>query len=986
MRWSWKLFFFGVFLIIWAAPGYDRLPPERIIHLDERREGTFRPRDPIRRAPPRGPAHRWAFNGQAGQQITIIAESYEFDTYLLLIDPRGEQIAWSDDSDGLFNARIRATLPAAGRYRVIVCGVNADQYGTYWLSLEEGDREADWSEEAVSTYYRRGIEWAERRKSRRALSWVNLAVGRYFRERRQWERAEQHYAQSLTAAREADFLYGQWAVALERGTLLTQRMRYDQAVGELQRALELGRKLRAADQAEALVSVQLGDLYYYMDREELAEIYYQNIAELVEQTGFPSTSSARLYISLFNFVRLQDKERAIKYARKAYALRGGVDPLFKFQAIFTLADAYSLSGRSEEGLRLATEARHLAHRLGCTGEETFMLIWMSMEYYRLNRIEQMISRAREAVELTGPDNEDPEPRRVALQLQADGEMLRGNYEGALQLCLEALRTTERAWVREPVEELQWNYLAQSKAICTQIIMNLYALNLRHPNREYARQAFDFAERSRSRSLLQQLRIEQEYPDASKKASWLDRDQRLLEKISALERELVLLRAGGQADHATLDRLEERRARLVGERMRLQAEIRQTMTNTYHAAQLSPLTAEQVQKEFLAAHPNTAILFYQLGIQESFLIVLTRENAGLFKLPDWTTIGETVAEWRAYIRLQLKPAGRTATALRDYARIAHRLYEMLVRPAARIIRSRDLIIVPDRALYQLAFEGLIVSQPERIEDLGQLHYLVEDHSVTYAPSISALAEIERRQQRRVAKATKKLLLLGDAVFNERDPRMVQKRPVKPDQDETRTMAYGARLRAGLHRLPATRNEILSIARLAESYQWSPDVWLGFEASERNLKTKDLSVYGLVHLATHAIADPVVGDFSGIILSVSEGHSDDDGLLTAAEVSHLRLGADLVVLSGCATGDGQVTKAEGVVGLSRAFLIAGARRVCASLWKVEDDATRQLMILLYRHLLTRGQSLAHALQQAKIKFLRRGRLPFFWAPFVLIGAPD
>ncbi|RMG55364.1 MAG: hypothetical protein D6723_02865, partial [Acidobacteria bacterium] len=173
MRWSWKLFSFGLFLVIWAAPGYDRFPSERMIHLGERHESTFRPGDPIRRVPPRGPAHRWAFDGRPGQQITITAGSYEFDAYLLLIDPRGEQIAWSDDSDGFFNARVRATLPAAGRYTVIVCGVNADQYGTYWLSLEEGDHEADWSGEAASIYYRRGIEWAERRKSRRALSWVN---------------------------------------------------------------------------------------------------------------------------------------------------------------------------------------------------------------------------------------------------------------------------------------------------------------------------------------------------------------------------------------------------------------------------------------------------------------------------------------------------------------------------------------------------------------------------------------------------------------------------------------------------------------------------------------------------------------------------------------------------------------------------------------------------------------------------------------------
>jgi CHAT domain-containing protein len=626
-------------------------------------------------------------------------------------------------------------------------------------------------------------------------------------------------------------------------------------------------------------------------------------------------------------------------------------------------------------------ARQLAHHLRCREEEISILNRMSTEYFSLDRIEDMIRMAREAADLTSPDDEDTHPRRIALQLQADGEMKRGNYEAALPICLSALQTIETAWIRESVEEQQQVLLAQSKSICTQIIRNLNALNTRHPSSEYARQAFDFAERSRSRALLDQLAASTNGTRPVIDAAYLEQERDLLGQISAVGRQIALVRAGVNMDPAQLDQLEKDRSRLVGQRMQLEAKVRRYGA---YATRLSPLTAEQVQNEFLPAHPNAAILFYQLGIQESFLIVLDRDSAHLFKLPNWKIIGEAVAEWRAQVREQLDIGKDTAPAATAYGRVAHQLYTMLVEPAARVVQGRDLIIVADRALYHLAFEGLVTSSPELAKNFNQLRYLVEDHAVTYAPSISVLAEIERRQER-TRQDEKRLLLAGDAVFNDRDPRATQNEMSQEPQEVEIARLDTTRLRSGLHRLPATRDEVLGIARLAQGYQWSPRVWLGFDASERNLKADDLASYSVLHFATHATADPVEGDFSGIILSLSKDPKSDDGLLTAAEVSRLHLKADLVVLSGCTTGGGQTTKAEGIVGLSRAFLVAGAQRVCASLWNVEDNSTRQLMTTLYQNLLAEGQPAPRALQQAKIQLLRDGAAPFFWAPFVLAGSP-
>ncbi|HXF05564.1 MAG TPA: CHAT domain-containing protein [Blastocatellia bacterium] len=1008
-----------LFLTICTVAG-DHVPYRPFtIHLDQHYDAVLTESDPLRRRPPLGHEHRWRFDGQQGQPITLTAESYEFDTYLVLLDPKGREIAWNDDEGWFFNAQICTTLPVTGRYTVIVSGAMADHYGSYRLSLRAGHHARPWDEDRVRAYYERGRQWAEQRRSQRAISLLNLALGQFFRERRQWKQAEIYFARSRQVAEQAGFLFGQWAVALERGTMLTDRRRYDEALGELERALTLSARLRAAGEAEAMVRAQLGDLYHVIQKRDLAELHYRRALNLAEQSGSPS-ALVRVYASLYGFYFGQDQEKALTYAHRAYTLREKVSASQQVRSTYTLAWGLAATGKFEEGLRLAQEARQAAHRLGHRAEEISILTLMSMTYYKLNRLDEMVHAAREAAALTTSEDEDPEPRRIALQTQATGEMLRGNYEEALRLCLEAWHTTESAWLREPAEDLRQDFLAQSKAISVQILRILNALNTKQPSREYIRQAFNFAERSRSRALLVHLAALNRQSRPTVDPELLGQEQQLLEQISAFGRRIVLARSGIGVDVADIGRLKEERERLIAERLKLGAQLR-AQAGGLEVSSVSPLTAEEVREHYLAAYPNAAILFYQLGIQESFLIVLTRQGEYLFKLPDWATIGKAVTEWRAQIRRQVNPDERTAEAWRDYLHIAHELYRMLVKPAADLIRGRDLIIVPDRMLHNLAFEALVSSGPD---DHGQApRYLIEDHAVTYAPSISVLAEIDRRPP---MQAGKEVLLVGDPVFGEPIPRqsspsggadIAKQRGIgERDQHLALTARFQtlltsllrnisswvkvtssiqanslsvitdpSRLRSGLQRIPSTRKEVVEIARLARQRRWRPTLWLGQEARKEKFTRADLSTYRVLHLATHGVADEKDGELSALIFSGSGDQGQNDWVLTAAEIARLRINADLVVLSACETGVGQMTSGEGVIGLSRAFMLAGARRVCGSLWKVEDPSAERLMAAFYRGMLDAGLGPARALQRAKIEFLRRGAWPVAWAPFVLIGSP-
>src|SRR5262249_4311309 len=157
-------------------------------------------------------------------------------------------------------------------------------------------------------------------------------------------------------------------------------------------------------------------------------------------------------------------------------------------------------------------------------------------------------------------------------------------------------------------------------------------------------------------------------------------------------------------------------------------------------------------------------------------------------------------------------------------------------------------------------------------------------------------------------------------------------------------------------------------------------------EENVKNNELvrSAQRL-HFATHGLLDQKRPELSGLVLSRAPG-SREDGLLQVYEIFNLDLDADLVVLSSCDTGLGTSVSGEGIVGVTRALLYAGAQSVVVSLWQVDDTSTPDLMIGFYRHL-DQDAGKAESLRQAKLEMIRQGRFahPFYWAPFVLIGGP-
>ena len=164
-------------------------------------------------------------------------------------------------------------------------------------------------------------------------------------------------------------------------------------------------------------------------------------------------------------------------------------------------------------------------------------------------------------------------------------------------------------------------------------------------------------------------------------------------------------------------------------------------------------------------------------------------------------------------------------------------------------------------------------------------------------------------------------------------------------------------------------------------------LGFKANRATATDPALGQYRVVHFATHSLFNDEYPELSGIVLSLYDerGRPQEDGFLRLQDIYNLKLSADLVVLSACRTGLGKNIRGEGLIGLTRGFMYAGASRVVASLWKVDDEATAELMKRFYQHFFRDGMTPAASLRAAQdsMRTQRRWRAPYYWAGFVLYG---
>jgi CHAT domain-containing protein len=330
----------------------------------------------------------------------------------------------------------------------------------------------------------------------------------------------------------------------------------------------------------------------------------------------------------------------------------------------------------------------------------------------------------------------------------------------------------------------------------------------------------------------------------------------------------------------------------------------------------------------------------------------------------------------------------------FAAAANALYQTVFAPSSAAVGDKRLLVVPDGALSYVPFEALVKQAGGA--DYASLNYLVKTNEIAYAPSASVIAALRQRNNQA---NNNRMLVIADPVFSPSDPRFKGSGPATQPNAEMRGIQLGlgsavkdvagtsgSTKEIQLGRLAGTRVEADEIAKLERGGGGSADEWLDLNASEDNLHTRDVTSYRVIHIATHGLLDADRPQFTGVVFSLV-GNKTGDGFLRTDEVFNLKLGSPLVMLSACETGLGKEKRGEGVIGLARAFMYAGAPTVGVSLWSVADKSTAQLMTDFYQRLLAKSspRGPGAAMREAQLAMIagKKYSAPFYWAPFVVVG---
>ncbi len=360
------------------------------------------------------------------------------------------------------------------------------------------------------------------------------------------------------------------------------------------------------------------------------------------------------------------------------------------------------------------------------------------------------------------------------------------------------------------------------------------------------------------------------------------------------------------------------------------------------------------EDICGALPQKTVIFsYALGDSVSQLWVIDRNGHELHRLPGRRDL---INESRLLVQAVGRPgAGDEAFVIR-----ARRLYDILIAPGAgRLDAESDLVIVPDGCLFGIPFEALLATDVSPGTGWKDMQFLFRSYDTVYAPSVSCFLCLCKKEY--TSKYEIDLLAVGD-----------------PDYSGIETDT-GRRLRP----LPKTRDEVEYIGGMfGESEKI---ILVGPSANEGELK-KIIRDHPsrIIHLAAHGLVDPVTPAASSIALC-SESGSGEDGYLHTLEIIAMSVDCRLVVLSACETATGRIGRGEGVVGLSRAFLCAGAPAVVSSLWSVPDESTAMLMETFYENMTGREISAVCALRESRRKLLETAEYshPFHWASFIATG---
>jgi CHAT domain-containing protein len=732
--------------------------------------------------------------------------------------------------------------------------------------------------------------------------------------------------------------------------------------------------------------------------------------------------STRFHVGYTHFLA-GDLTNALNYYNAAlpYQQKAGDDKGVALTYTY-LGMAYVALKQPAKALDLYRQALPVEERSGDKRAQAITLDKMGQVYAILGNPNDSNNNFTRALALWKSVN-DVDGEALTLYNMAGAHRAFGDLNQANRFSESAIKLIEALRTKITNQSLRTSYLADK--------VNYYALDVdlkmqlskSEKHREYLAPALESNEKARARVLLESLNEAGVGRNTSPENSdprfslLIDEKLKLLSTLAAKAQVRTKLLNGPNSPEL-IARIEQELTELNAQYDELETKIRSQNRKFATLTRPTPASLAQIQQqldddtlliEFLLGEPRSYAWVLGLGSIEGVELPASREIEDLAKRVSKAVSerGRTKANESEFAKQQ-----RINTAEKDYDEASSLLSKAVLAPIAHLLTKKRLVVVADGALQFIPFEALPYPNQLASARTRWTQTVIEKHEVVTLPSASVLV-LQRHELAGRHKAPYTLAVIADPVFGEKDSRVhAVKRSEKSARDNEKTVQASPPTNStngenGSHtnkasqlsralgdveiksaseipRLPFSLSEANAILRTVPASQSFSA--LNFNANRETVMNPKLSSYRIVHLATHGVMDLKHPELSGVLLSmVDKNGKEQNGYLGLNEIYNLNWPAELVVLSACETGIGKEIKGEGLIALTRGFMYAGAARVVASLWKVNDRATAELMAEFYRQMLINGTTPAAALRAAQLKLSHHPRWqnPHFWAGFVLQG---
>ncbi len=716
------------------------------------------------------------------------------------------------------------------------------------------------------------------------------------------------------------------------------------------------------------VNRAIGDIYFYAGNDLKAMEYYEKALTFYIKANSP-LGQANTYRTMGEtYLRLKKNDHATAMFNSAMALYKRTDePIGQGDIYKTFGEIYLQKGNKMAALNMFQEALKYLERAHSIVDQGHAYQGIGDVFMLAGDHVKSIENYDRALALYG-QMEDKESEAFVLMKKASVFGQKADIRAAIKLFEEGLGKFEQVRTQAMFSDIKKSYM--EKVYDYYEDAAVFMLN----NKE-SEKAFYYIEAMKARVFLDQLAearvdLEKGIDPATKK----ERD--------ALEGELFVIgkKLAGESqketpDKEVIEKLKQEHSLAQEKLDTLRRDIRYKNPLYASIQYPQPLTVKSLQEKVL--RDGELLAEYFLTKQGVFCLIVSNTDFTIIGLPVMQE--DLVKKIGGLLRnIQGFPQGE-----RFRGNLAEELYDILVKPLEPFLAGRTLIVVPQGILAYLPFEVL------RTEHDGKKIFMTEKYRVKYIQSATVLGVL--RSQYEQEGSNDNFIGFGDPVYDYQG----FKSGTEEGKDKDRGapgITPGAAftksnyLRAGgtLTRLTGSGEEIEGIKKIFEKKDMVARSFLRIDAREENAKSQEIEQYSFIHFSTHGIVEP---QFQAIALSQIPDEKED-GFLTLGEIMNSRFNARLVVLSACETGLGDMTRGEGVTGLTRAVMYAGSPAALVSLWNVSDEGARELMIIFYENLIDKKMSKEEALRAAKAKLISGGKEgtfshPFFWSAFVMYG---